>query len=67
MPNGYIGQIHIDQTDYKIGSTLFAVLDTDESIGSITTIDSITTFTQMELLFGKLIVLLVLLMKAKNI
>lgn len=44
MPNGYIGQIHIDQTDYKIGSTLFAVLDTDESIGSITTIDSITTF-----------------------
>ena len=39
MANGYIGQVHIGQDNYKIGSTLFAILDTSLStpIGSITT------------------------------
>lgn len=41
---GYIGQVHIDQADYKIGSTLFAVLDTD-STGTINTNNGTTTFS----------------------
>lgn len=44
MANGYIGQVHIDQVDYKIGSTLFAVLDTGSSIGTIVTNNGTTTF-----------------------
>lgn len=41
---GYIGQVRIDQTDYKIGSTLFAILDTNSDIGSIVTNNGTTTF-----------------------
>lgn len=46
MANGYIGYVHVGNDDYKIGSALFAILDTNKNpaIGSITTNSSSTTF-----------------------
>ena len=34
---GYIGQINVGGTDYKIGSTLFAIFDSENGQGSVTT------------------------------
>ena len=46
MASGFIGQVHIDSTDYKIGSTLFAVLDTNTTgLGIITTNNGTKIFT----------------------
>lgn len=48
MANGYIGQVNIGELEYKIGSTLYAVLDTSPglngSAGTITTSNGTTTF-----------------------